>query len=127
MIRRILNIVLLVLMIVGAAVTYDMKHKAELAAEKVARLQAEINKDRDAIAVLRAEWALLTQPARLQTVVDKYADYFQLAPFSPQQVATIDEIPMRPEKPAAPTSSPARDEVGDLLNRIAARQPGKVE
>jgi hypothetical protein len=59
-------------------------------------------------------------------VVDKYADYFQLAPFSPQQVATIDEIPMRAVKPVAP-ASPARDEVGDLLNRIAARQPGKVE
>jgi hypothetical protein len=126
MIRRVLNLLLIVLLIVGAAITYDMKHKAELAAEKVARLQAEIGKDRDAIAVLRAEWSLLTQPGRLQTVVDKYADYFQLAPFSPQQVATIDEIPMRAVKPVAP-ASPARDEVGDLLNRIAARQPGKVE
>lgn len=119
MIRRIFNLMLLALMIVGAAATYDMKHKAELAADKVARLQAEIARDRDAIAVLRAEWSLLTQPGRLQSVIDKYADHFQLEPFSPKQIATIDEIPMR-------TTAGDKDEVGELLNRMAARRPGQV-
>src|SRR5665213_509007 len=90
MLRRILNFVLLTAMIIGVAVTYDMKHKAELAADRNARLEADIAKDKDASALLRAEWSLLTQPSRLQAVVQKYADHFQLQPFSPTQIATID-------------------------------------
>ncbi|HVY18868.1 MAG TPA: hypothetical protein VHA70_02155 [Bauldia sp.] len=105
MFRRIFNLVLLVAMIIGAAVTYDMKHKAEMAADKVARLQAEIAKEKDKIAVLRAEWAMLTQPARLQSVVDKYADYFKLQPFSPKQLATIDEIPLKQSPVLAPNGA----------------------
>ncbi len=33
---RVFNLILLAAMIVGAVVTYDMKHKAELAADRVA-------------------------------------------------------------------------------------------
>jgi hypothetical protein len=117
MIRRVFNLVLLVAMIVGAAVTYDMKHKAELAAERNARLEAAIAKDKDSIALLRAEWALLTQPSRLQELVDKYADHFKLQTFSPTQIATIDEIPMRPPVAAVAATSGAADPIGGLAAR----------
>ena len=120
MIRRILNLVLFVAMIAGAAVTYDMKHQAELAAEHNAKLAAEIAKDKDSIALLRAEWALLTQPSRLQTLVDKYADHFKLQPFSPTQLATIDEIPLRaPAAPIAATS--AADPIAALTTGAGLR------
>jgi hypothetical protein len=117
--RRIFNLLLLVAMLVGAAVTYDMKHKAEVAAAEVARLQAEIAKEKDALALLRAEWSLLTQPGRLQSVVAKYASHFQLEPFSPAQIATIDEIPMKS------VSSP--DPLGPAIARLAAGDVGKAE
>jgi hypothetical protein len=107
MLRRIFNLVLLVAMLIGAAITYDMKHKAEMAADRVAKLQADIAKQKDAIALLRAEWSLLTQPARLQDVVEKYSTYFKLEPFSPKQLATIDEIPLRP----VPQMSPIDTEI----------------
>ncbi len=112
MFRRIFNFVLLAAMIIGAAVTYDMKHKAEMAADNVARLQADIAREKDKIALLRAEWSLLTQPSRLQAVVDKYDSHFQLQPFSPKQIASIDEIPLRPVP--APVPAP------DTLARLAA-------
>jgi hypothetical protein len=114
MIRRILNLVLFVVMIVGAAVTYDMKHKAELAAERNAKIAAEIAKDKDSIALLRAEWALLTQPSRLQALVDKYADHFKLAPFSPTQLATVEEIPMRAPTTAVAPAAGASDPIAGL-------------
>jgi hypothetical protein len=117
MFRRVFNFLLLALMIVGAAVTYDMKHKAEMAADKVARLQAEIAREKDAIQLLRAEWAMLTQPGRLQSVVDKYADYFKLQPFSPKQLATIDDIPLK----QAPAPVPASGK--DALARLADGKP----
>jgi hypothetical protein len=111
---RIINFIMLAAMIAGAIVTYDMKHKAEQAADKVARLQAEIAREKDAVALLRAEWSLLTQPARLQSVVQKYAAHFQLEPFTPKQIVTIGEIPMKPvgESPIA---------------RIAASEPGEAQ
>ncbi len=119
MFRRVFNVLLLALMIVGAAVTYDMKHKAEMAADKVARLQAEIAKEKDAIQLLRAEWAVLTQPARLQSVVDKYADYFKLQPFSPKQLATIDDIPLKQAPVTLPAAAPGKD----ALARLADGKP----
>ncbi len=96
---RIFNFVLLAAMIVGAIVTYDMKHKAELAADRVAKLQANIAKEKNAIQLLKAEWSMLDQPARLQTLVTRYSDYFQLQTFNSDQIATIDEIPLRPITP----------------------------
>ena len=119
MIRRILNIVMFVIMIAGAAVTYDMKHKAELAAEHNARLEAEIAKEKDSIALLRAEWSLLTQPSRLQTLVDKYSDHFKLQPFAPSQIATLDQIPVRPPPTPAAASSGAADPIAGLAATAA--------
>ncbi len=99
MIRRVFNVLFVLLMLAAVGVTYDLKHKAEVAADTNARLEAEIARERDAVATLKAEKSVLTQPGRLQAVVEKYADYFKLAPFSPDQIATIDEIPMRPLPP----------------------------
>jgi len=93
---RVFNLLLLTAMIVGAVVTYNMKHKAEGAADRVARLNQQIDGERDRITVLRAEWSVLTQPARLQQVVEEHPDRFLLEPFAADQVATIDEIPLRP-------------------------------
>jgi len=118
-IRRIFNLVLFVAMIAGAAVTYDMKHKAELAAEHNAKLAAAIAKDKDSIALLRAEWALLTQPSRLQTLVDKYADHFKLQPFSPTQIATLDQIPMRPPADPAAAATGTADPIAALTSGVA--------
>ncbi|MEJ0097787.1 MAG: hypothetical protein WDM84_07510 [Bauldia sp.] len=118
MFRRIFNFLLLTVMVVGAGVVYDLKHKAELAADHNARLEADIARDRDAVALLRAEWSLLTQPSRLQTVIDKYADHFQLQPFSPTQIATIDEIPMRPAPGTAPATASAADPLGAAVARL---------
>jgi hypothetical protein len=93
---RIFNALLLSVMIIGAGITYDMKHRAEEAANRVAGLKADIARERDAVSVLKAEWSMLSQPGRLQTVVARYADHFKLAPFSAAQVATLQELPMKP-------------------------------
>jgi hypothetical protein len=93
---RIVNAALVTAMIVAAVVTYNMKHQAELAADRVARLQSEVAAQKQAIALLKAEWSLFTQPGRLQTVVERYDDHFQLRPFSPDQLASVEEIAIKP-------------------------------
>jgi hypothetical protein len=90
---RIFNAMLLAAMVAGAAITYTMKHKAEAMANHVAQLAANIAKEREAIAALKAEWSMLVQPGRLQNVISHYAGHFQLQPFSADQVASLAEIP----------------------------------
>ena len=92
MIRRVFNVLFVVLMLTAVGITYDLKHKAEVAADQNARLEAAIAKERDAVATLKAERSVLTQPGRLQAVVEKYATYFQLAPFSPLKGPTTSEV-----------------------------------
>jgi hypothetical protein len=93
--KRIINVVLVLLMIGGAALTYQMKHRAEKAAHRVAKLNLNIAGERESIAVLKAEWSMLSQPGRLQSVIARYQDHFRLEPFAAAQVATLDEIPLK--------------------------------
>ncbi len=90
---RIFNALLLALMVAGATITYTMKHNAEAMANHVAQLAANIAKERETIATLKAEWSMLVQPGRLQNLIGHYADHFQLEPFSSDQVATLADIP----------------------------------
>jgi hypothetical protein len=123
---RAVNVVFLAAMIIAAIVTYALKHQAEAAAEQVARLQTDIAKERDNIRTLNAEWSFLNQPSRLDTLVKEHADYFGLQPFTPDQVAVIEEIPMRNQSstgsaPGAAPAGPANEAaVNAALARIAA-------
>lgn len=96
MIFRILNLLLVVAMIAAAGITYNLKHDTEKAATRVARLHSAIAKEREQIALLKAEWSVLSQPGRLQQLIARFQDHFRLEPFSVNQVATLDEIPLRP-------------------------------
>lgn len=108
--NRIVGVVLVLLMVAGAAVTYDMKRRASVAAQRVARLHTAIGKEKEAIALLKAEWGVVSQPGRLQAIATRYQDHFRLEPFSPSQVATLDEIPL---KPVDPTPAAAAKTVAD--------------
>lgn len=93
---RTINILLVVLMLVGAAVVYDFKYEAERATTRVAKINRQIDAERDAIATLKAEWSLLNQPRRLQDLVERYHSYLELDPLDPTQIGTLDDIPFKP-------------------------------
>jgi hypothetical protein len=110
MVGRIVNVVLVLAMIAGAVITYNLKHETEKAAARVARLHTAIAREREAIALLKAEWSVLSQPGRLQQLIARYQDYFRLEPFSASQVATLDEIPLRAVEPGpAPGAATVAD------------------
>jgi len=95
-VNRLINCILLGVMIVAAVIVYDMKHRVETASVKVAKREHAIEKEREAIALLKAEWSLLTQPSRLQELIGRYDMYFELLNVGADQIATISDIPMRP-------------------------------
>lgn len=93
---RILNILFLIAVVIGAATVYDLKLAANKSAQRVAELQREIGEEREAIRHLKAEWSLLNKPDRLQNLVERYNDYLQLESLEVRQIVTADDLPARP-------------------------------
>jgi hypothetical protein len=93
---RTTDVVLIAAMVAAAAFTYKTKYDAEAQLEKLRRIEAQIRLEKDSMDVLRADWSLLTQPARIQRLVENYRDQLDLQPVEPTQIGSIDEIPQRP-------------------------------
>ena len=91
---RTLDIILIVIMTAVAAVTYTIKHQAEEKLSEVKRIEAEIQLEKDTIDLLRADWALLTQPNRLQKLITSYQAELQLVPTESTQLVQAKELPM---------------------------------
>jgi hypothetical protein len=93
---RYLNALLIFLMVLSAAAVYDMKYEAKQEGDMAARLERRIAAEQEAISALKAEWATLTQPARLAEIVRRHADIFKLQPMTGDQMGTLADIPPKP-------------------------------
>lgn len=93
---RYINALLVFLMVLSAAAVYDMKYEAEIAAESIARRQTAITQAREDISLLKAEWALLTRPARMQELVTRHQDILGLEPMTSNHIGTLADIPEKP-------------------------------
>ncbi|WP_313525888.1 hypothetical protein [Shinella sp.] len=108
---RTLDVVLIAVMTAAATVTYSLKHQAENKQEEVRKLDAEIKLEEDTIDLLKADWALLTQPNRLNRLVKTFEGDLKLVPTESTQLAQPNELPM----PMAelPALEPAKDAKAD--------------
>lgn len=105
---RLLNILVICALIAAATYVYKIKFDSTLQAERVAKLHGEIRKERNAIAALRAEWAKLETPARIQGLAERH---LKLVPVKSTQFDQLDKLPQRP--PEAPPQS--GDPIGAML------------
>jgi hypothetical protein len=97
------DFILMGVMVATAVVTYTIKHNTDLKQEEVKRLEAEMRMERDTLDLLRADWALLTQPNRLHRIVAAYKDDLKLGPLASTQLAMPQELPMlRSQLPQPP-------------------------
>lgn len=87
---RFLNVVAIVALIGSAVYAYSIKYQTMLRAEQINKMKREVKAERDAVAVLRAEWSFLTRPGRVQELADKYLDLQQL---SVAQIVTAQALP----------------------------------
>jgi|SRR5215470_15303269 hypothetical protein len=106
---RLLNILVIGALILAASFVYKIKFDSTLQAERVAKLRGELRRERNAIAVLRAEWAKLDTPGRIQGLADRH---LALQPVKPNQFDKLDRLP---EKPSPVVPSPDRDQIGVML------------
>ncbi|MEP0519823.1 MAG: hypothetical protein ABJO09_07895 [Hyphomicrobiales bacterium] len=95
MLRHAWTLFLCLLMVGGAAVTYQIKYQAELAASDARRLAGEIDGLEEDLSRLKAQWSLLNQPSRLQALVESNAEVLPLKPLSPHQVAFLEDVPAK--------------------------------
>ena len=105
--------VLIAVMVAAAAFTYKTKHAAEDKYSEVRKLEAAIRYEEDSIDVLKADWSLLTQPARLQRLVETFAEQLKLQPVDPHQIVELKDLP---DKELA---------VEDLIDGEVAAKKGK--
>jgi hypothetical protein len=130
---RFIHLIVAATLVAAAIDVYKIKFESTVQAERVAKLRAEIRRERDTIAALRAEWAQLDNPARIQALAQRH---LPLRPIDSTQVETLDRLPERPAAPAAPMSDAiagvidgldADFQTGTVETVPAAPSPGAVE
>ncbi len=109
---RIIHLLVIGALIFGAAYVYRIKMESTARLERVLRLHAEIREQRDAIAVLRAEWAKLDEPQRLQGLVERH---LALKPINATQYDSLKNLPERP-----PNFAREPDPIGAMIGTIEA-------
>ncbi|ARQ59103.1 UNVERIFIED_ORG: hypothetical protein GGE64_002970 [Rhizobium etli] len=102
------DLVLIGVMTAAAAVTYTIKHRAELKLEEVHRLEAEIKLEKDTIDLLKADWALQSQPNRLERLVNAYNAELQLQPTESTALVHAKELPMLKSEVPVPDVTEAK-------------------
>jgi hypothetical protein len=118
---RFIHLLVIGALVFAAAYVYRIKMESTSRTERVLRLNAEIREQRDAIAVLRAEWAKLDAPLRLQGLAERH---LALKPLAAVQYDSLKNLPERPPNFARPGS---RDPIGAMIDTIdAAADPASV-
>jgi len=92
--RRLLHILAIAALIGSALYSYRIKYDTLYLSEQVAKLKSRLQREKEAIAVLRAEWQFVNRPDRIQTLADKHLP--ELAPAAVTQTVRWSEIPQRP-------------------------------
>ena len=108
---RLLHIIAITALIASAAYAYTVKYETLYYVEQVAKLKAKVQRERDIIAVLRAEWQYLDRPDRLQEAANQHLD---LQPLKIQQLARLPDLPNRPAR---------EDEIGRKLEALGLLEP----
>ena len=98
---RLLHVLAIGALIASAVYVYSLKYQTIFASEQIVKLRHQIAKERDGINTLRAEYAHLVRPDRLQALADKQ---LEMQPLALNQIVKADELP----DPAAKVDSIGR-------------------
>ena len=107
MMRSLLYVSALALVCVVAIWAYRVINDTQDLAGEVEALHAQIAREREAIAVLHAEWAWLNRPERLDRLVALHAEELGLEPLTPVQFAEAAAVAFQPPPPREPGPAPA--------------------
>lgn len=109
---RLLHLVVIAGLVSAAAYVYKIKFDATVQVETVAKIRRDIHREREAIALLRAEWARLDTPARIEGLAARHLD---LQPVEATQFDDLSRLPPRPRQLVPPE---AADAIAALIDRV---------
>jgi hypothetical protein len=109
-VKLLLHVSAAVLVVVWATWAYRVNYATQEALNRVADLRGDIAREREALAVLNAEWAYLNRPDRLRALVDANAEVLGLGELTPEQFGEAAMIAFPPEP-------------DDLLDAAAGSEP----
>jgi hypothetical protein len=109
---RIIHLLVIGVLVFAAAYVYRIKMESTSRTERVLRLHVEIREQRDAIALLRAEWAKLDAPLRLQGLAERH---LALKPLNATQYDSLKNLPERPSRLVRPGDP---DPIGAMIEAI---------
>ncbi len=92
---RILNVLAVAGLIGSAVYAYSVKYQTILFSEQIVKAQTDIRHEQDQINMLRAEWAYLVRPERIQILADQHLD---LQPVNIDQIVKVTDLPNRMPK-----------------------------
>jgi hypothetical protein len=110
---RLINLAVIGALVLAAGWVYEIKYASTRQAEGVAKLRVEIRRERDAIAALRAEWAQLDNPDRIQILAKRH---LTLKPIEGTQFDSLDRLPEKPIEIVPPGTA---DPIGALIETMA--------
>jgi hypothetical protein len=93
-------------LIASATYAYTIKYETLYHGEQLAKLKQRSQKEREAIAVLKAEWQHLNRPDRLQMLSERH---LALQPLAATQLVRFSDIPAR---------APKVDDIGRKLEAL---------
>lgn len=110
---------------------FHIKYKVQESKAELGIARAEMQRDREAIRVLEAEWSFLNQPSHLADLAERHLDF---APMLVEQVVHLGDIPPREvQANEAQDSDGLEDIIEDILRNAPERsqkadksQPGST-
>lgn len=103
---RFLHVLAIAALIGSAVYVYSVKYRTIYASEQLVKTRHQIAREQDAINLLRAEYAHLARPDRVQGLADKQLD---MQPLALNQIVTPDALPEK---------SPKVDSIGQKLESL---------
>ncbi|WP_317993491.1 cell division protein FtsL [Bartonella gliris] len=92
---RTFDIILVLIMICMAGLTYKVKYDVQKRMSEVRRLESEIAAEKNTVSLLHAEWAVMIEPSRMQKLAKRYQKELGLEIIQPRQVVEFEDIPVR--------------------------------
>lgn len=118
---RLLNLLVIAALILAASFVYKIKFDSTLQAERVAKLRNELRHERDATARLRAEWARLETPGRIQGLAERH---LSLKPLQSTQFDSLANLPERLPQVARPLPP---DPIAEMINPPSPDTTGSLQ
>jgi cell division protein FtsL len=88
---RLLNVLAIVALVGSAVYAYSIKYQTIFYAEEIVHLQHEIRVEKNAIGMLRADFAHLSRPERIAALADRFLANLQVPTLT--QIVPIDGLP----------------------------------